>query len=373
MLVEISPLRTLVSKREALHTVYGGAQLGLLGLYMGSPFNPLFGAGLNTPFGSGLGAANTLLGSPSPALSLLSPAPAPIANWIYVRARFRAFMENLKITAAQLDDGTKKQAGVRACLNRHYYGVSDEVANSFLMGSWGKATRVRPSRDVDILFLLPAHVHAQYQSRSGNRQSALLQEVKNVLLGTYYQTSMRGDGQVVVIPFNQTPIEVSPGFRCTDGSIIVCDTNNGGRYITSTAEAEEQSLSASDTFCIGNTRALARMMKQWQREQNLSLKSFMLERLALEFLQTWANNQRDHFWYDWMVRDFFAYLVGRANGYILMPGTNELVALGDDWLYQARRAHKHAVTACEHEHSNYGILAGQEWQAIFGSAIPLST
>ncbi|WP_426440354.1 SMODS domain-containing nucleotidyltransferase [Bradyrhizobium genosp. P] len=344
----------------------------------GIGLNPAFGSDLSRPFGSGLGSpspyANALLGSPSLALSLLSQAPSTtVGNWIYVRARFGAFMENLKVTAAQLDDGTTKQAGVRACLNRHYYGVSDETANSILIGSWGKATRVRPSRDVDILFLLPTSVYTQYQSRTGNRQSALLQEVKNVLLGTYRQTSMRADGQVVVIPFNQTPIEVAPGFRCTDGSIIVCDTNNGGRYITSTAEAEEMSLSASDTFCIGNTRALARMMKQWQREQNLSLKSFLLERLALEFLQSWPNNQRDYFWYDWMVRDFFGYLIGRANGYIFMPGTNEAIALGDDWLYQARRAYKHAVTACEHEYSNYGILAGQEWQAIFGSAIPLST
>ena len=172
---------------------------------------------------------------------------------------------------------------------------------------------------MDILFLLPDAVYWQYQARTGNRQSALLQEVKNVLIGTYHQTSMRGDGQVVAIPFNQTPVEVSPGFRCTDGSILVCDTNNGGRYTVSTAEAEEKTLSASDTYCNGNTRALTRMMKQWQREQNVPLKSFQLERLSVEFLATWDNNQRDHFWYDWMVRDFFAYLIGRANTLVYMP------------------------------------------------------
>jgi hypothetical protein len=327
---------------------------------MGSPFNPF-------------GSYNTILGAPSPALSLLSPPPAIMPNWIYVRGRFRAFINNLAITPTQLQDGDTKQAGVRACLNRHYYGVSSETANSILIGSWGKATRVRPSRDVDILFLLPSALYGQYRARTGNRQSALLQEVKNVLLGTYPQTSMRGDGQVVVIPFNQTPVEVSPGFRCTDDSIIVCDTNNGGRYITSTAEAEERMLSASDTHCNGNTRALTRMMKQWQREHNVPLKSFQLERLSVEFLATWANNQKDHFWYDWMVRDFFAYLIGRANTFIYMPGTNEAVQLGDDWLFKARTAYKHALTACVHEHNNHGVLAGQEWQAIFGSPVPLSS
>lgn len=330
---------------------------------LGSPQRPtsLLGTGaLSQP------TLGSLLG-----LGALSQSPPPALNWVHVRGRFKAFINNLAITPAQLDDGNTKQGGVRACLNRHYYGVSSETANSMLIGSWGKATRVRPSRDVDILFLLPASVYAQYQARTGNRQSALLQEVKNVLLGTYWQTSMRGDGQVVVIPFNQTPVEVSPGFRCTDGSIIVCDTNDGGRYITSTAEAEEASLSASDTYCIGNTRALARMMKQWQREHNEPLKSFQLERLAVEFLATWPNNQRDHFWYDWMVRDFLAYLIRRANTFLYMPGTNEPIWLGDDWLFKAQKAYNHALLACDYEYSNMQVHAGEEWQKIFGSQIPL--
>jgi SMODS domain-containing protein len=331
---------------------------------MGSPLYPL-----GSPY------TNTLLGglftTPSPALSLLSQTPQPLLRWVYVRGRFRAFIHNLAITPAQLEDGNKKQAGVRAFLNRHYSGISSETANSRLIGSWGKATRARPSRDIDILFLLPEAVYWQYQARSGNRQSDLLQEVKNVLLGTYSQTNMRGDGQVIDIRFNQTPVEVSPGFLCTDGSVLVCDTNNGGRYTFSTAAAEEASLSTSDAFCIGNTRALARMMKHWQRENNVPLKSFQIERLAVEFLATWDHRQGDHFWYDWMVRDFLAYLCSRANTFICMPGTNEMVWLGSEWLSRAQTAYGRALKACEHEGGNFEILAGEQWQFIFGSAIPL--
>ena len=307
----------------------------------------------------------------SPAVSLLSQPTQPVQRWLHVRGRFKTFINNLAITPGQLEDGNKKQAGVRACLNRHYYEISSETENSRLIGSWGKLTRVRPSRDVDILFLLPDSVYWRYQARTGNRQSDLLQELKNVLLGTYSQTSMRGDGQVVDIPFNQTPVEVSPGFLCTDGSVLVCDTNNGGRYMFSTAAAEEASLSASDTFCIGNTRALARMMKQWQRDNNVPLKSFQIERLAVEFLATWDNRQRDHFWYDWMVRDFLAYLCSRANTYIYMPGTNEMVWLGSEWLSRAQTAYGRALKACEYEDGNYEIHAGEQWQFIFGSAIPM--
>ena len=131
---------------------------------------------------------------------------------------------------------------------------------------------------------------------------------------------MRGDGQVVSIPFNSIPIEVAIGFRFTDGSIRVCDTNDGGKYSISTAEAELADLNVSDTTWNGNTRALVKMAKRWQSECNVPLKSFQLERLAVEFLQCWSYSVHYRFWYDWMMRDFFSHLIGRPNGFLIMPG-----------------------------------------------------
>jgi hypothetical protein len=324
-------------------------------------FPGLLGGGGLAPYPS---AFSTLLGS-APAASQVQPS-----KWYYVTRRFSRLLENLQITVEQAEDGNTKQAGVRACLNRNYWGSSSETANSLLIGSWGKLTRVRPSRDVDILFLLPPQIYHQYQGRTGNRQSQLLQEVRGVLAQTYSQTTMRGDGQVVVIPFNTIPIEIAPGFRCQDGSIIICDSNNGGRYMTSTAEAEAAELTAADAAFNGNARALVRMLKQWQRERNVPLESFQFERLAIEFLRGWSNNTRGLFWYDWMVRDFFAHLIGRANGMVVMPGTAEIVALGNDWLSRAQTAYNDAIKACIHEESNRDILAGEAWQKIFGTTVP---
>lgn len=301
-------------------------------------------------------------------LSLPSTQPA-IPTWPYVRRRFTQLLDNLKITADQASDGETKQAGIRACLNRHYYEDSSETANSMLIGSWGKKTRVRPPRDIDILFLLPSAVYWRFQERSGNKQSQLLQEVRGVLTETYPQTKMRGDGQVVVVPFNTTTIEVSPGFRCTDGTIIICDANEDGKYKTSTSEAELNNITTYDSLWNGNVRALIRIMKQWQQECNVPLKSFQFERLAIGFLQTWPYRYYDVFWYDWMVRDFLGYLIGRANGYLFMPGTGECITLGSEWLSRAQTAYKHAVSACNNERDNYEVFAGYDWRKIFGSSV----
>lgn len=279
-------------------------------------------------------------------------------------------MAELTITDNQLQDGLTKQAGVRDCLNKAFWGYSSETANSMLIGSWGKQTRVRPSRDVDILFLLPPAVYHRFEQRTGNKQSQLLQEVKTVLTATYSQTAMRGDGQVVVVPFNTTPIEVSPGFRRDDGSIIVCDANGGGRYVVSTAEAEAAAIAASDNQWNGNTRRLACMMKQWQRHCNVPLKSFLIERLAVEFLAQYPFAGLGYFFYDWIIRDFFEYLVGQANTGILMPGTYDYIPLGNEWLSRAKTAHGNALKAYEYERDNNEIMAGLYWQDIFGTHIP---
>lgn len=99
-------------------------------------------------------------------------------QWIYVTERFRRFLNDIALTEAQLEDGYTKIRGVVKCLNRHYWDVESDSANYMLVGSWGKRTRVRPPRDIDILFLLPSAVHQRYQLRTGNIQSQLMQQVR---------------------------------------------------------------------------------------------------------------------------------------------------------------------------------------------------
>lgn len=341
-----------------------------------SPLGSLIGSELKNPLAAGLsGSFGTLAPTSNiSALSSLFGSPAvPSHLWFYVIRRFRAILSNIAITDTQHRDGETKHKGVRSALNRHYWNVASETDNSLLIGSWGKDTRVRPSRDVDILFLLPVHVYHQYQARTGNRQSDLLQEVKEVLRTTYSQTAtLRADGQVVLLPFNTMPVEVSVGFRCTDGSIIYCDTNDGGSYKTSTAEAEAEDLRSANVICNANALPLARLMKQWQRKCNVPLKSFQIERLGVEFLRGWQFRNQGIFYYDWMVRDFLGYIISRANTTLLMPGSFEAMPLGDAWLSRAQTAYRNAVSAAENERDNHEALAGEAWQNIFGSVAPVS-
>lgn len=313
----------------------------------------------------------TLLTDLPPSLLLLS-SPGPECNWWgYVRRRFGVFLENLKITANQAEDGETKHRGVVSALNRAYYGNSHATANRVLIGSWGKATPIRPPRDIDLLFVPPIEVFYQFDQRAGNKQSQLLQDVAAALRDTYPQTTIRADGQVVVVGFNTYRVEVAPAFNYQPGGFVICDTNDGGRWKHIDAEGEIAALDAADRQHNGNVRKLTRILKQWQRHCDVPIKSFHLEALVKEMLPTRSYGGMHEFWFDWLVRDALAYMISRANGDFLMPGcAPEWIALGDAWLSKAQTAYDRALKACDYEYGNDEILAGIEWQKIFGTMIP---
>lgn len=287
-----------------------------------------------------------------------------------VGQRFETLLANLTLTTQQRNDGISNHTGVRSCLNSYYYGGSSGYSNSMLVGSWGKSTEVRPPRDIDVLFVLPNEVYWRFNSRTGNRQSQLLQEVKAVLAANYPRTNIRGDGPVVLISLSTYDIELVPAFKTTGTQYMIPITTSGGSYKNFDPDAEIAKVSNSDSATKGNTRALIRMVKRWQEYCAVPMKSFWLELIAIDFLSWWQYRENGTTFYDWMVRDFFSHLVGKANSCLSVPGTGELMWIGDSWKSKADSAQVRAAKACKYESDKMPISAGEEWQKIFGDFIP---
>ena len=290
--------------------------------------------------------------------------------WSGVTKRFNTFASNLKLTSDQVEDGKTKYHGITKCLNEHYCSLGSEDSNILLVGSWGKHTRMRPPRDVDLLFKLPKAVYDRFQTYSGNKQSALLQEVKGVVAKKYSSTEMRADGQVIVVRFNTINVEVLPAFELTNGQFWICDTNNGGKYKDTDPIAEQQNMRDANSASNGNARLLTKYMKCWQRECTVPIKSFWLELLAIEFLEQWKFKLESAFYHDWMTRDFFSYLVAKRHSHVIVPGAFEYISLGDEWFSRAESARDRATKAERYEYADQLEEAGEEWQKIFGSPVP---
>jgi hypothetical protein len=143
-------------------------------------------------------------------------------------------------------------------------------------------------------------------------------------------------------------------------------TPAGTTYLTGGLPAAGREIEAAQTRFSNNARGLARMMEHWQRQNNAPLKSFQLERMSIEFLSSWPHSQRRFYYHDWMVRDFLAHVCSRSGGSIIMPGTSEVVSLGDEWTSKSLTALSNAIKACSAERLSENTAAGEAWYEIFG-------
>jgi Second Messenger Oligonucleotide or Dinucleotide Synthetase domain len=289
--------------------------------------------------------------------------------WIAVTARFRSFFDKLQPTPAEVEDAVTKQLGVRRSLHRDYWNESTDSPLGFVVGSWGKGTAIRPPTDIDVFMQLPLDDYHRFNNYIGNGQSALLQEVKLVLEKTYPQTNMRGDGQVCVVAFNSIIVEVVPVFKFDADRWVMPDTHDGGSWKTVNPAAEVALLDHTDLVASSNARKLVQMMKAWKQNCNVPIKSFILELVVSEFLQSYEFRAKDFFYFDWFVRDFFRYLLSRTNGLIWAPNSATYVSLSNEWESRAVSALDRALNACEYEYKDMIAHAGEEWQKIFGDRI----
>ena len=309
-----------------------------------------------------------------------------------VYQRFTKFLQNIQLSKAQIEDAKTKHTRVRITLHNHYYGsqkssgipydydyatqltnsyAKSEVlleqttaSTSYLVGSYGKNTAIRPPSDIDILFIMPPRLWDRY---SPNGQSRLLQDVKNVLLKSYPRTDIRGDGQVVSVDFKSYAVEVVPAFASYYPYYKFPDTRDGGSWRDTDPKAEKSALSSSNKTTNGNTIRLIKMMKRWKQHCNAPLKSFVIELTVTDFLDSYTFNDESARYYDWMVRDYLDYLIQHESCQYHIPGISELLNIGDSWLSRAETAYNRAKKACTHESSGDYRRATDEWKKIFGN------
>lgn len=286
--------------------------------------------------------------------------------WAYVTPHFTTFLSNLDLTQNQRDDAVTKINHVAKSLHAEYYQSTYNPGNVIIVGSYGKGTAIRPPSDIDMLYLLPVSEYHRINQILGNGQSQLLQEVKRALAHTFSRTDLSADGQVVKVPFSSFAVEVVPAFLCNGGTYLTCHTAEGGSWRASNPQEEYRAIDDLN-FVFGNKAThLTKMLKAWKRTCNVPLKSIALEIVTCSFVRQWPYNQQSIFWYDWMVRDFFAFLWQCRNRTVKIPGIQETIRLGDQWVSRCETAYSRAVKACEYEFQDLGVLAEYEWKKIFG-------
>lgn len=216
-------------------------------------------------------------------------------------------------------------------LNSHYYDLkSDEASHMYVVGSVGRGTSIKGASDLDIIFDLPKEKFTQYDNYgdNSNGQSALLQEVKKVLLERYPNTDISGDGQVVVIAFTKYTVELVPGFKQSDDSFKYPDANDGGSWkktnpLPEIAESEHAAIESNNVFIH-----ICNMLREWKNNIGFKFGGLLIDTLTYNFLNS-NDSYKSAAFADYldMIKDIFSYLkdLNKEQSYWFALGSNQHV------------------------------------------------
>lgn len=255
-------------------------------------------------------------------------------------------------------------------LNADFRNLDSDSRHSLYVGSYGRGTAIHVS-DIDMVMELPYSVYQQYNNYIGNGQSALLQAVRDSIKNTYSTTHVRGDGQVVVLNFNDgIRYEIVPVFINKDNeSFTYPDTNNGGAWKITKPRAEINQIRNSNNCWNSNLKCLCRMARAWKDQWSVPMGGLLIDTLAYNFLNQWEHADKSYTYYDWMTRDFFAYLKGQDPNkqYWLAVGSNQYVYRRGNFESKALRCYNISIEALDYESNNNNWSANQKWREIYGT------
>jgi hypothetical protein len=287
-----------------------------------------------------------------------------------ISSTFEQFIKNLHVT--QEEKIRKRYKRITKILNKKYYGIENDTLNSIYVGSYGRDTAIGSTSDIDIIFMLPQNVYTRFNTYEGNGQSALLQEVKKVLLETYSNTAISGDGQVIVISFNDMQFEIVPAFEQKDKSFIFPDTRDGGFWKRTDPRKEIAAINELNNKVSRNLKNLCKMVRAWKNECAVSISGLLIDTLCYNFFYENINKYKNIQFesYHILCEDYFNYLASQddTKAYWRAPGSNQNVNNEENSF--SNKARKTADKIKEAIKKNDNITVNNIWQKVFGSYFP---
>jgi hypothetical protein len=290
-----------------------------------------------------------------------------------VGENFLAFRNNYLIDAALISSISARYRRITRQLNETFWGNSSESAHSLYIGSYGRDTAAKGVSDLDMYFRLPYETYQKYDAYRTNGQSALLQAVRSSLQVTYPSTSLKGDGQVVVVRFTDgITFEVLPVFKNEDDSVTFPDSNNGGQWRTCNPSAEMEAFLARNKDNNHNLKAICRMMRIWKEYNYVPVSGMLIDTLAYNFIDTWDYAEKSYLYHDWLVRDFLFYVsqCDKNQDRWIAPGSGSWVRRSGSFEGAAALGYDLACDAIEREAAGNTSGARAKWRSLFGSTYP---
>lgn len=257
-------------------------------------------------------------------------------------------------------------------LNKVYYNLEkDNSSHLYIVGSVGRNTAIKNSSDLDIIFDLPNNVYTQYDNYTSNGQSALLQDVKKVLLERYPNTKISGDGQVVVIELTNYTVELVPAFKQSDDRFKYPDTHDGGSWKYTDPLAEQAECSLCENESNNKYFDFCHILRAWKNQVGFCFGGLLIDTLVYNHFveKEYFKNETDYFV---IFKSVLCYFKSRnkEQSYWLAVGSNQQVSNTDNGIFvtKAKKAYSKIKDAEDNNENLNDVL-----RDLLGTDFPEST
>lgn len=275
---------------------------------------------------------------------------------------YKKFIENIKLSPAQIEDGRTKYKGVCDCLAKEFYGRGLHDNDKLVFGSFKNRTQVLPmgeNQDVDVIFKISEETYETYKTRPG----AILQYARTILQKKYTATDhISAWGKVVLVDFakGHHDVEVAPCYETNDGIFLIPNNYKGEvDWEEFDVRGQIDKFKKSNENSCELTRNLVMIVKKWVRNtSSLKYSSYNVTEDVISFVNSFYPKGIESNRYDVIVKDFFTYLLNNLPDHLISYKSN------------IETAKNRAINAYQFEENGKHIEASEECIKIFGDDFP---
>lgn len=277
---------------------------------------------------------------------------------------FKQFLNNLAVDNA--DTISDRYGEITGALNRKFRDTDSKTAHTLQVGSYGRRTAIKGISDLDMLYIMP---RSEWDNYKNDGQSKLLSDAAAAIRARYPKTTVKVDRLVVQVIYSNFRVEAQPVFEQDDGSFKYPDTYNGGAWKVTKPREEIQAMSEFDAQKNKNLRRLCKMARAWKNKHGVGIGGLLIDTLAHNFLKsTHEYDAKSYLYYDFMSRDFFAYLKDLPKqDYFAALGSGQRVKVKNNFQRKAKKAHELCLKAIEAEGADN---QNDKWRAVYGRLFP---
>ncbi|CAM4526278.1 MULTISPECIES: nucleotidyltransferase domain-containing protein [Myxococcus] len=283
-----------------------------------------------------------------------------------VAQAFETFMNSLRLHDGEARDATRQEQYVFNAMRRQL-----RPTESFISGSYGRNTAIRPLHDID-LFLVLAD-----DGRNPPEPEDALARVQWALRAEFHDKETRLQNRSVNINFTGTEIgfDVVPALYdpWEQGGYLIPD-RRAGQWIRSNPRKHQEACDDANDVAKKKLKPWIKAIKRWNFRHDKPVPSFLLEVLACRGVTHSLGDKS----YAEGLAQLFDYMCANILNQCPVPGSSGPTITS--WIPQGRLVQAHqrltqavrvSKRALELEYSGYTVEALDLWRELLGTDFPV--